>query len=116
MAAPGVEEAIVYGVKVGALEGRAGMAALVVDAGFDLGAFGAAVAASLPAYAQPLFIRLAPSLEITGTFKPRKVDLVADGFDPGRILTPLYVRDRDQGYVPLTPELYDRILTGQLRL
>ena len=116
MAAPGVEQAIVYGVKVGTLEGRAGMAALVVSAGFDLAAFARHVAASLPPYARPQFLRLAPQLEVTGTFKPRKVDLVADGFDPARIATPLYVRDQDGGYSPLTAEAFQRIVAGETRL
>ena len=116
MAAPGVDQALVYGVKVGTLEGRAGMAALVVDAGFDLAAFARHVASSLPAYARPQFLRLAPHLEITGTFKPRKADLVADGFDPARIITPLYVRDRDGAYSPLTPAAFQRIIAGETRL
>jgi len=116
MAAPGVEQAIVYGVKVGALEGRAGMAAMVVDAGFDLAAFARHMASSLPAYAQPQFLRLAPHLEVTGTFKPRKLDLVADGFDPARITAPLYVRGHDGAYVALTPTLRDQIVAGEVRL
>jgi fatty-acyl-CoA synthase len=116
MAAPGVEQALVYGVKVGTLEGRAGMAALVVAADFDLAAFARHVASSLPAYARPQFLRLAPRLDITGTFKPRKVDLVADGFDPARIATPLYMRDADGGYAPLTPEAFERIVAGEIRL
>jgi fatty-acyl-CoA synthase len=116
MAAPGVEQALVYGVKVGALEGRAGMAALVVDDGFDLAAFGRHVASSLPAYARPQFLRLAPRLEVTGTFKPRKADLVADGFDPARIDTPLYVRGHDGGYSPLTPSAFRSIMAGETRL
>ena len=35
------------------------------------------VAAHLPAYARPVFLRLVPALDLTGTFKPRKQDLVA---------------------------------------
>jgi fatty-acyl-CoA synthase len=116
MAIPGVKEAIVYGVKVGTLEGRAGMAALVVDADFHIGAFGRSVTAMLAPFARPLFIRLAAQLEITGTFKPRKVDLVADGFDPARVTTPLYVHDRAAGYVALTQDLHDRIAAGEVRL
>ncbi len=116
MSFPGVQEAIVYGVKVGASEGRAGMAALVVDADFDIAAFGRHVVESLAPFAQPLFVRLALHLEITGTFKPRKVDLMKEGFDPVRITTPLYVLDRDAGYIPLTAELHARIVAGAVRL
>jgi hypothetical protein len=39
----------------------------------------------LPSYARPVFVRIAKTLETTGTFKYRKVDLVADGFDPDKV-------------------------------
>jgi len=91
--APGVLEANVYGVAVPGQDGRAGMAALTVDDAFDLTAFHAHVEGALPAYAQPLFIRLQRQIETTGTFKYRKVDLVTDGYDPGRVRDPLYFRN-----------------------
>ncbi len=34
------------------------------------------------AYARPIFLRLSPTIEVTGTFKQRKIDLVREGFDP----------------------------------
>ena len=116
LAAPGVREANVYGVAVGKMEGRAGMAALVVDEGFDLKAFDAHVRAALPSYAQPLFIRLMPRLETTGTFKPRKVDLVAQGFDPAKVATDLFFRDPAHGFVPITADLHARIVAGAVRV
>jgi fatty-acyl-CoA synthase len=36
----------------------------------------------LPHYAAPLFVRLSREIEITNTFKYKKVNLVKDGFDP----------------------------------
>ena len=51
---PGVLEANVYGVAVPNTDGRAGMAALVVDARFDLARFHAHLKARLPDYARPL--------------------------------------------------------------
>jgi fatty-acyl-CoA synthase len=116
MAAPGVAEATVYGVAVPDHEGRAGMAAVVVGAGFDLAALRTAIEGALPAYAQPVFLRLAPALAMTGTFKPRKADLVADGFDPARIVGPLYLHDREVGFIPLTPALFARIVSGEERV
>src|SRR3984885_6920656 len=83
--APGVMEGVVYGVSVPGTDGRAGMAALVVTGEFNIEAFRAAVAARLPAYARPVFLRLLPALEATGTFKPRKQELVAAGLDPARL-------------------------------
>ena len=96
---PGVLEATVYGVAVPGHDGRAGMAAVVVDnvAEFDLAGLHAEVAARLPAYARPLFLRFRPKLDLTGTFKPRKVELVAQGFDPERCGDPIYFDDRRAG-------------------
>jgi fatty-acyl-CoA synthase len=36
----------------------------------------------LASYARPLFLRLLPQMESTGTFKQRKVDFVKEGLDP----------------------------------
>jgi hypothetical protein len=64
-----------------------------------------------------MFIRLQPEIEITGTFKLRKVDLVKDGFDPRTIPDPLYVLDHASGtYAPLDLARYEAILAGQLKI
>jgi fatty-acyl-CoA synthase len=116
-AAPGVTEGVVYGVSVPGTDGRAGMAALVVTGEFHIEAFRAAVATRLPAYARPVFVRLLPALEATGTFKPRKQELVAAGFDPARIADPLYFDDlRSDAYVPLDAALYGAIDAGRIRV
>jgi fatty-acyl-CoA synthase len=116
MAAPGVREAIVYGVAVPHHEGRAGMSAVVTGPGFDLAVLSDRLAQALPAYAAPLFLRLTQALDVTGTFKPRKLDLVADGFDPARIGAPLFIHDRDTGYIPLTAERFAAVANGTLRI
>ncbi|HEY4125382.1 MAG TPA: long-chain-acyl-CoA synthetase, partial [Rhizomicrobium sp.] len=114
---PGVLEANIYGVSVPGMDGRAGMAALVVDGDFKLEKLSQELSGSLPAYARPVFLRLLPQMEITGTFKQRKVDLVREGFDPAGIVDPLYVFDADSGrYERLTVELYHAIRDGGLRL
>jgi len=113
---PGVKEANVYGVAVPGHDGRAGMAALVVDASFDASLLAERVTRELPAYARPLFLRLTPEIETTGTFKHRKLDLVSDGFDPGKISDPLFFLDGERGYVPLDPELYERIMNEGVRI
>ena len=114
--APGVEEAIVYGVPVPGQDGKAGMAALVVEGKFDGQAFSDYVEAKLPAYAQPVFVRLIKAAETTGTFKYRKADLVADGFDPTKTGTALYVRGGKTGYQKLTQTARKAILSGETRL
>ncbi|MFO0691626.1 MAG: long-chain-acyl-CoA synthetase [Myxococcota bacterium] len=114
---PGVDEANVYGVAIPGQDGRAGMAALVVNERFDLERVGKAIHDGLAPYARPLFLRILPQMEITGTFKHRKVDLVRDGFDPGRIPDALYFRDPALGrYVPLDATLFEAIRSGQTRL
>jgi fatty-acyl-CoA synthase len=113
--APGVKEASVYGVKAPEAEGRAGMAGLVVGDGFDPKSFGAFVAQRLPSYAQPVFLRLLPAMAVTGTFKYRKLDLVAEGFDPAVVRDPLYVRGQN-GYQKLTRPLYAKLVSGEVRV
>jgi fatty-acyl-CoA synthase len=116
-AAPGVLDGVVYGVAVPGADGRAGTAALIVDAQFDLAAFRAEAARRLPAYARPVFLRLLQSIESTGTFKPRKQELVQSGFDPARIEDPLYFDDpRAQAYVPVDAALFAAISAGTVRI
>ncbi len=113
---PGVKEANVYGVEVPGAEGRAGMAGLVVGPEFDIKTFGDGVVHELPPYAQPLFVRVLPALETTGTFKTRKIDLIAEGYDPTRFKGPLYFRDAKRGYVKITKSVYEKIVTGVAKL
>jgi fatty-acyl-CoA synthase len=114
---PGVEDATVYGVAVPGADGRAGMAALVARTPLDLAALRAHLGERLPDYARPRFLRLRAALDVTGTFKHARQDLMREGYDPGAIDDPLYVDDRERrAFVPLDMLLYDRIRTGQLRL
>lgn len=114
---PGVKEANVYGVAIPGHDGRAGMAALVAGPNFDIAGLAKHLTGSLPSYAQPMFIRLQPEIEITGTFKLRKVDLVKDGFDPRTVPDPLYVFDHASNtYVPLDAPRHEAILAGNLKL
>jgi fatty-acyl-CoA synthase len=113
---PGVKEATIYGVEAPGAEGRAGMAALVVGPEFDLKTFGDRAAEELPVYAQPLFVRVLPAIATTGTFKVRKVDLVADGFDPGKIRGPLFFRDPKRGYVKITKGVFEKLSAGAYKL
>ncbi|ACG77011.1 acyl-CoA synthase [Phenylobacterium zucineum HLK1] len=115
-ACPGVEQATVYGVAVEGAEGRAGMAALVVGPDFDIKLLGEHVTRELPPYAQPLFVRLLPAMETTGTFKIRKMDLVADGYDPGKVRGPLYFHDPKKGYVKVTKAVFDKIAAGGVKV
>jgi fatty-acyl-CoA synthase len=112
----GVQEVNVYGVKVGDLDGKAGMAALVTAEDFDMAAFSKHVDEHLASYARPLFVRLQKAIETTGTFKYRKIDLVNDGFDPTKTKDPLYFRDPVKGYVKITKPMYAKIEAGAFKL
>ncbi|HEB89238.1 MAG TPA: long-chain-acyl-CoA synthetase, partial [Deltaproteobacteria bacterium] len=115
--APGVEEVNVYGVTIPGTDGRAGMAAIVTNDDFDIDALGRVVEEGLASYARPIFVRILPQMEITGTFKHRKVDLVREAYDPATLTDPLYFRDPEKGrYVPLDVGIRERIDSGQVRL
>ena len=117
MACRGVLDGVIYGVAVPGTDGRAGAAALVVDAEFNLADFRAAIGLRLPAYARPVFLRLLPALDATGTFKPRKQELLQAGFDPARIQDPLYFDDPRTGtYVPIDAALFAAISAGGVRI
>jgi len=115
-AVEGVKEVNVYGVPVGELDGKAGMAALVVGPEFEIEKLAEYVDRELPVYARPIFVRLQPEIETTGTFKYRKIDLVKEGFDPANTKDPLYFRDPAKGYVKLTKAVHTKILAGGYRL
>jgi fatty-acyl-CoA synthase len=113
----GVTEVAVYGVAVPNADGRAGMAALVVSADFELAELRRTLAGVLPPYARPVFVRIAPTLEITGTFKLRTQDLARQGFDPAQVSDALYLDDAVRGqYLRLDAPLYERIVSGDKRL
>mmetsp|Transcript_585 Transcript_585/g.580 ORF Transcript_585/g.580 Transcript_585/m.580 type:complete len:96 (-) Transcript_585:88-375(-) len=95
------------------------MAGLVLKDGYSLNIAGLAahMQNSLATYAMPMFIRILPQMDSTGTFKQRKVDLVKEGFDPNVILDPLFVFDvARKEYVDLTPQKYVAVCTGKSRL
>ena len=114
---PGVSDAVVYGVHVPRMEGRAGMAAITVGPAFELASLRDGIHARLPDYARPLFVRLCQTIDVTGTFKPMKAALAREGYDPEAVRDALYFDDRDRGaFVVLDAALHERICAGQVRL
>ena len=113
----GIREATVYGVSVPGADGRAGMAAVVLDANLDLAAFRLHLRARLPAYARPLFVRIRNTLDVTTTFKHAKQDLIRDGYDPAAVPdVVLFDHPELEAYVEVDAALYDRIQAGRIRL
>lgn len=114
---PGVKDVNVYGVSIPGHDGRAGMAMLVPEAeGIDLAGLNAHVEANLPAFARPVVLRVAPELDLTGTFKQRKVDLVREGCDPRMIADPMFLAHPAGGYLPLDAALYDEVVAKRVRV
>jgi fatty-acyl-CoA synthase len=113
----GVLAANVYGVRVPGRDGRAGMATVSAQQGFNLTAFREHLAQRLPEYARPVFIRLRTDIETTTTFKIKKVDLAQQGFDPRTVSDPIYVNDPGaKAFVRIDTALYDQITNGKVRL
>ncbi|PSN39833.1 Long-chain fatty acid transport protein 4 [Blattella germanica] len=110
-------DAVVYGVEIQGMEGRAGMVAILdEDNTLDLSTLAQGVKRALPVYARPQFVRILRKLDLTGTFKLKKKDLQADGFDPVKIKDKLYYLDSTGSYEALTEEAYNHICTGKIRL
>ncbi len=113
---PGIKEASVYGVTVPRTDGRAGMAAIVIDERFDLARLRAHLDARLPAYARPVFLRILGAMEMTATFKPKKSDLARAGYDPSATDDAIYFNDAERGaFVRIDTALYQRIQSGAMR-
>ncbi|XP_069360638.1 long-chain fatty acid transport protein 4-like [Maniola hyperantus] len=111
-------DAVVYGVEVPDIEGRAGMCGIVdADGTLDLDKLAKDIAKDLPKYARPVFIRVMRSMDMTATFKLRKVDLQKEGYDPNRVKDKLYYFDpKLNKYVSLGLEEYEKIVSGKIRL
>jgi len=58
-------------------------------------------------------VRVLPEMEMTGTFKLRKVTLQDEGFDPARVADPLFFRDDEaRSYAPLDAAVAAAIASG----
>jgi acyl-CoA synthetase (AMP-forming)/AMP-acid ligase II len=84
---PQIAETNVYGILVPGYDGRAGTASIVMadgvtEASFDFKGLAQHAREVLPAYAVPLFLRITPALEYTGTLKIQKGKLKKEGVDP----------------------------------
>jgi fatty-acyl-CoA synthase len=114
---PGIREVNVYGVAVPGMDGRAGMAALVVDGLFDIRDLPRRLEGRLAHYARPVFLRLQPEIAVTGTFKQRKLELVKEGFNPETVTNPIFWLDPASGaYQKLTPAVYAQIIEDRIKL
>lgn len=57
------------------------------------------------------------TMEVTGTYKLNKLELVKEGFNPVVIKDPLYFLDEKvKSYVPMNNNIYQAILEKKLKL
>lgn len=114
---PGVDDAVVYGLRVPDYEGRAGAATLFCPDWIDISALHAHITKHLPVHARPLFLRIHRSKADAAAMTLKRADLAADCFDPTRTTDQLYFNDpQTKAFVPLDAELYSRIKAGEVWL
>ncbi|GME29288.1 AMP-dependent synthetase/ligase [Neofusicoccum parvum] len=87
---PQIAEANVYGASVPHADGRCGCAAItfadgVSEENFDFAGLAEHAIKSLPRYAVPIFVRLTPKLDYTGTLKMQKGRLREEGMDVEKV-------------------------------
>lgn len=89
---PGVQDVVVYGVELPQVEGRVGMATIVLEEGatFPEEALLEAFQHHLVRAAWPRFVRIARRLPRTATFKAMRHALREQGADPRRTRQPIY--------------------------
>ena len=94
------------------------MVAIVPQKGasLDLQALYDYVESALPSYARPRFLRLMEEMELTGTYKLKKTDLVKSGFAPDGNGEVYIGEPSRKAYVPITREHMNSLLAGQSKL
>jgi fatty-acyl-CoA synthase len=116
-ACKGVVDAVVYGVEVPGVEGRAGMAAITTDMDFNFAALKTHLSQNLPRYAHPLFVRLCRDIPMTSTFKLTKGSLAHDGLYPSVLSDTVWFNDLRSGvFIECDVSLKRRICKGTLRV
>ncbi len=115
---PQVEDAVVYGVAIPGTDGKAGMASITPNVALndlDIENLGNLLQDKLAKYALPVFIRLRPTQDVTGTFKHQKAQLKKEGFNIDIVDEPIFVMRPGSGrYELLKDELYTEIEAGKI--
>ncbi|RZC32918.1 long-chain fatty acid transport protein 4, partial [Asbolus verrucosus] len=111
------KDVVVYGVEIKGHEGRAGMGAIFdPDSTVNLAELAEGTKKALPSYARPVFIRILKKLDMTGTYKLKKNDLQKEGFNVNAISDSIYYLDSTGAYSLLTPDAYEKINNGSIRV
>ncbi|CAO3597299.1 unnamed protein product [Absidia cylindrospora] len=115
----GIVEANVYGTLVPDHDGRASMAAICVEDErvFDFAGLADHLKHKLPSYAVPLFLRIVPSMETTGTFKQQKVNFRTQGIQLDQVPQEQHIYWlRGETYVRFDQKALDSIKNGKAKL
>ncbi len=108
----------VYGVEIPKTDGRAGMAAIVLNEGVDFSklniqALSDHICESLPSFARPIFIRVLKELPTTTTHKLQKGDLREHAYHLDKVEdTLLVMKPNEKCYAPLENDFYNQIMQG----
>lgn len=122
-----IAECNVYGVSVPNADGRCGCATIVCQPpstpdSLDLSALADHVRSRLPRYAVPVFLRVAPQLAYTGTFKIQKgqakregvdVDLIEQAGSKDRLF---WLPPNGKSYVPWRREDWEALKAGRIQI
>ncbi|XP_062583298.1 long-chain fatty acid transport protein 6-like [Saccostrea cucullata] len=118
---PFIRDVNVYGVTIPGEDGRAGMAAILLKNKTDkitddkLRTIYSVCEKELPNYARPVFLRFMSNFIVTQTMKNRKVELVEEGYDLGKVKDPLYFIDsKNKTYSPLSLENFQIVMSSKL--
>ena len=108
------------GVEIPGKDGRACCVALRAadgPAGIDRDGLAKAVRDALPSYAVPMFIRFLPAMELTQTFKQKKVQYRKQGIDPRKIADAMWwFNPARKKYEDFDLGAYDAIVAGRAKL
>lgn len=91
---PQVHLSNVYGVEVPHVDGRAGMATLILKPDcqqLDMDDLSQHISQHLTSYARPVFLRIQQQVDVTGTFKMLKGEARKQGFDIHQIEDPVFI-------------------------
>jgi len=106
----------VYGVNIPGTDGRAGMAAVILQDGIeslDLKGFAEYMRQELPGYAIPVFLRIQTDIDVTGTFKMVKGDLREQAYNIDVFDDPVFVmKPGEESYVTADQDYVESVKAG----
>lgn len=113
-----IDESVVYGVSVAGANGRAGMANLIFKPenaeNFDFELFYNYLSKELPPYAIPIFLKISKQTTVTSTFKYQKNELKENAYHHYK-KEDIYILI-DKKYVLMNDEIYEKLMSEQIRL